>query len=280
MIGLRLIRLIEKHADEIAKGLLHKFLTSSHMSDLRKVPVEELHQRTYEIYRNLGDWLLEQTEQDLERVYQSLGRRRAAQGVAFSHFFAALLTTKEHLWEFLQSERVADETLNLFGELELLRQVQRFFDRALLNAARGYETEWLRPAGVARRPFQREVKNGPTAEVPFSPEERQLLGEIVAHRNRELIKEIARTDHAAFKHELQYTAKLLEAIATKVLQEEPRFAECELDLFTEVLEHSERDLLAEIAHTDHRAFKDMLVRKQAVLASARSKVAGTAVTVG
>jgi hypothetical protein len=279
MMGLRLIRLIEKHADEIAKGLLHKFLTASHMSDLRKVPVEELHQRTYEIYRNLGDWLLEQTEQDIERVYQDLGRRRAAQGVAFSHFFAALLTTKEHLWEFLQSERVADEALNLFGELELLRQVQRFFDRALLNAARGYEEEWLRPAGGASRSPKRAVGNEPAVEVLFSPEEGQLLAEIVARRNRELIKEIARTDHAAFKHELQYTAKLLEAIAAKIRQEKPRFTECELDLLSEVIEHSERDLLAEIAHTDHRAFKDMLMRKQAVLASARSKVAETAVMV-
>jgi hypothetical protein len=279
MIGLRLVRLIEKHADEIARGLLNKFLTSSRMSDLRKVPVDELHQRTYEIYRNLGDWLLEQTEQDIERVYQNLGRRRASQGVAFSHFFAALLITKQHLWEFLQSERVADEALNLFGELELLRQVQRFFDRALLNAARGYEEEWLRPAGAASQSLKRPVGNGPAVEVLFSPEEGQLLAEIVARRNRELIKEIARTDHAAFKHELQYTAKLLEAIATRLLQEKPCFTEWELDLFSEVLEHAERDLLAEIAHTDHRAFKDMLMRKQAVLASARSKVAETAVMV-
>jgi hypothetical protein len=278
MIGLRLTRIIETHADEIAHGLLHKFLTSSQTSDLRKVPVAELQQRSYETYRNLSDWLLYRTEQDIERTYADLGRRRASQGVAFSQLFAALIITKEHLWEFLQSERVAEEALNLFGELELLRQVQRFFDHALLHAARGYESEWLRPKGVPERPVRRELINGTTTEVPFSPEELQVLAEILERRSRELINEIARTDHAAFKHELQYIAKLLDAIGAKVLQEKLRFTGSELDLFAEVIEHSDRDLLAEIARTDHRAFKQMLTRKQALVASARSKLSEAAAT--
>jgi len=40
MIALRLARLIERHADELAAELVVKFETSSHTAELRKVPVE------------------------------------------------------------------------------------------------------------------------------------------------------------------------------------------------------------------------------------------------
>jgi hypothetical protein len=273
MIALRFVRLIETHAEEIAQGLLHKVLTSSYMSDMRKVPAAELQRRTHEIYRNLGDWLLHRTDQDIECTYTALARQRASQNVALSHFLAALLTTKEHLWEFLQSERLADQALDLFGELELLRQIDHFFDRALLYAARGYESEPLRPAGVAdRAAAKHEPMNAPTTEVPFLKEELQVLVEIMEQRNRELIGEIARTEHAAFKHELRDSAQLLDAIETKLVKGGLRFTPCELDFFAEVIDRHDRELLAEIAHTDHREFKHMLIRKQAVLASARSRV--------
>jgi len=95
-----------------------------------------------------------------------------------------------------------------------------------------------------------------------------------------LINEIARTDHATFKHELQFTAKLLDAVATKILQEQVRFNACELDLLADLLERSDRDLQAEIGHTDHRAFKQILVSKQALLASARSKLIEAGDTAG
>jgi len=148
MITLRLARLIEEHSDNLARGLLLQIQKSEETSDFKKVPALELQQRTYEIYRNLTDWLLNKTEKDIERTYTELARRRAGQGVAYSQFLCALARTKEQLWDFLQGERLIEEPVGLYGELELFRQIDHFFNRALYYAACTYESEGLRRAAA------------------------------------------------------------------------------------------------------------------------------------
>lgn len=139
MIALRLVRLIETHSEELAEGLTQKLLSSERTHDLRKVPANELHHRCHEIYRNLSDWLLSKTEQDIDAVYRALGARRANQGVSLASLAWALMLTKEHLWSFLEREGVYAAPHNVFGELELLRLLEQFFDRALYHAAEGWE---------------------------------------------------------------------------------------------------------------------------------------------
>jgi hypothetical protein len=43
------------------------------------------------------------------------------------------------LWGFLQREAFGERAWELFGELELLRLLDQFFDNALYYAAVGYE---------------------------------------------------------------------------------------------------------------------------------------------
>jgi hypothetical protein len=139
MIALRLVRLIETHSEELADGLIQKLLSSERTRDLAKVPAHELHQRCHEIYRNLSDSLLNKTDHDIESVYKALGARRAQQGVSLAALTWAILLTKEHLWGFLEWEGVHGGLHNVFGELELLRLLDQFFDRAVYYAAEGYE---------------------------------------------------------------------------------------------------------------------------------------------
>jgi hypothetical protein len=46
---------------------------------------------------------------------------------------------KEHLWEFLLREALLDRPLEVYQEIELLRLVEQFFDKAVYYAARGHE---------------------------------------------------------------------------------------------------------------------------------------------
>ena len=139
MIALRLVHLIETHSEELAEGLTHKLLASERTTDLRKVPASELHHRCHEVYRNLSAWLLSKTDHDIEMVYKALGARRAQQGISIAALSWGILLTKEHLWSFLEREGVHGGLHNVFGELELLRQLDQFFDRAVYYAAEGYE---------------------------------------------------------------------------------------------------------------------------------------------
>jgi hypothetical protein len=139
MLALRLVHLIESHSDELADGLIRKLHTSDRMRDLRRVPSAELHARCHEIYRNLSSWLLNKTEADIEQTYTPLGARRAQQGVSLAHLIWAILQTKEHLWDFLDREGLPGSAQDVYGELELLRQLDQFFDRAIFFAAEGHE---------------------------------------------------------------------------------------------------------------------------------------------
>jgi hypothetical protein len=139
MIALRLVRLIEHHSDELAGELVVKLETSSRTADLRKVPVDELRRRLQEILRHLSEWLLTKTGQDVERRYFEIGERRAAQGVALSDFCWSIVLVKEHLWEFLQRQGSMQGPLEIYGEMELLRLLDQFFDRGLCFATEGYE---------------------------------------------------------------------------------------------------------------------------------------------
>jgi hypothetical protein len=140
LLAYHLVRLIELHADELANGLSQQVQKSPRTADFcHRVPAQDLKLRVYEIYRDLGDWLLKRTEGDIERRYREIGMRRAAQGVPFSQLAYAIILTKENLWNFLLKNAGVDRTIEVYGELEMLQQLAYFFDRAITYAAAGYE---------------------------------------------------------------------------------------------------------------------------------------------
>ena len=139
MVSLRMVRVIESRSDELAAELITKLGTSSRIADLRKVPVEELRQRIVEILRHLSEWLLTKMGHDIEKRYFEIGERRVSQGVALSDLCWAIVLTKGHLWEFLQRQGFMRGPVEIYGEMELLRLLDQFFDRALCFATEGYE---------------------------------------------------------------------------------------------------------------------------------------------
>lgn len=155
MFALRLVNLVEDHADKLSEGLLNKLRHSDACSELlSSVPAHELKHRTYEIYRNLTDWMLNKTDSEIEERYIGIGARRAHQGIPFSQFLYAIHATKEHLWEFLRQEGFM-EPGELIGEMDLLHSMEHFFDRAIYFAAIGYESvlqgELIRAAAASAK---------------------------------------------------------------------------------------------------------------------------------
>jgi len=139
MFAVRLVQLIETRADKLSDALMHKLNNAHECSELlRKVPAHELKHRTYEIYRHLTDWLVTKTLSEVEERYVGLGWRRARQGVPFSQFLFAIDMTKQVLWDDLLLEGLL-EPEDLIGQMELVRSLGQFFDRATYYAAIGYE---------------------------------------------------------------------------------------------------------------------------------------------
>jgi hypothetical protein len=110
----------------------------------------------YEIYHQLGNWLLERKEQDIEHRYTAIGSRRAAQRVPLSQLIRAIVLTKQNLWEFLKRESVVDNPVELLGQQELVELLDQFFDSAIYYAVLGYER-------MPKRHAQHEVVAAGTA---------------------------------------------------------------------------------------------------------------------
>ena len=149
MFAVRLVQLIETHADKLSEALIRKLKNAEECREfLDKVPAHELKHRTYEIYRHLGDWLSSKTLSEVEERYVGLGARRARQGVPFSGVMFAIQTTKHVLWDYLLLEGLLEPEA-LIGEMELVRSLGQFFDRTLYYAAIGYEQVWKNELAAA-----------------------------------------------------------------------------------------------------------------------------------
>ncbi len=139
MLAYKFVRMIEHHSENLAESLLLKVQRSPLTMDYKKVPSGELKDRVREIYQHLGSWLLEKSEVEVERRYADIGARRYQQGVPLSQVVWAIVLTKENLWEYIRDETIPDRPVEVFGELEALRLLDQFFDRAICAVALGYE---------------------------------------------------------------------------------------------------------------------------------------------
>lgn len=139
MLAIRLVHLIEKHSEALSRGLAAEIRKSDRTSDFRKIPPDELKLAATEVYRKLGEWLLQKTETDIAGRFKVIAQERAAEGISLHQFVWALMLTRDHLLKFLRLEAFADTVVELHGELELHQLLNQFFDRAVYYAIVGYE---------------------------------------------------------------------------------------------------------------------------------------------
>jgi hypothetical protein len=141
-----LMRLIETHAEELTEKVVEAVRTNPRTTFLHEVSEAELKRRGFDLYHNLGRWLAEKSEAEIEATYRENGRRRFREGVPLSELIYALILMKQHLWEFIRKNDLPETATNIYGEQQLEMMVGQFFDRALYHSVRGYEEAWLKEA--------------------------------------------------------------------------------------------------------------------------------------
>jgi hypothetical protein len=167
MLGMKLVRLIEAHSEALSQGVVNVIRTSERTSDFRAIPREDLQRRVCEVYRNLGEWLLQKTEGDIAIRYKAVATRRVAEGIRLPQFVWALMLTRDHLLHFLRHEAFADNVVALYGELELHQLLDQFYDRAVYHAIVGYEEVGARARTV--RDLKRSQPVVATTAIPAQP---------------------------------------------------------------------------------------------------------------
>ncbi len=146
MLGMRFAKLIERHSEELAEGLVVKLQSANRTEAYRSIPASELQSQLQNLYQNLSLWLTAKPESEIKRRYHELGTRRAEQGVPVEEFTWAVTIAKEHVWHFLQREAMADQAMQLQSELDFVLSLDQFFDRALYYGISAYSNAMSRQA--------------------------------------------------------------------------------------------------------------------------------------
>jgi hypothetical protein len=137
LLAYRLVKLIEDHSDGLARSLHARYRQCGKCSSYANVPEGELTEKVYDVYHHLGEWLLGKTEADIEVRYLEVGAQRARQGVPVSQVVWMICLVRENLWEYLQKHAQLERPAEIFGELELLEMLDKFFNLAIYYAALG-----------------------------------------------------------------------------------------------------------------------------------------------
>ncbi len=135
----RLIRIIETDAEELTQGTVKLLQTSPRTTSYHNLSHDELHDRAYAVYHDLGRWLWEKSDQAIQAWYNDLGEKRCSEGMPLAEVLWALVLTKNRLIDHLGQWGLADSAIELYQQQEFDRMVGHFFDRALCYAAEGYE---------------------------------------------------------------------------------------------------------------------------------------------
>ena len=139
MLSDRLVRMIEQHADELTRALVENLHSNPRTASYHRLSREAIHDRTHNVYKNLGLWLNSKADEDIEASYTELGKEREAEGIPISEVVFALILTKYHLRDYIRAAGLVDSAMDLYQAQELHRVLGQFFDKAIYYTVRAYE---------------------------------------------------------------------------------------------------------------------------------------------
>ena len=152
MLSVKLIKLIETHAESLAREVVTDLVTNEHTPAFHDIAKSELEPRIFKLYHNLGNWVADPDSNAIRAEYEEWGQTRGHQGFPASEIVYSLILTKKHLRRYIRDYGYAAFTndransgeltpLELYGIQQLNYAVGDFFDQALYYVALGYEVQ-------------------------------------------------------------------------------------------------------------------------------------------
>ena len=150
MISRSLVQMIEDHCESITARIVRKLREDPLLPQMGTLPESELRDRTREVVKNLGHWLVPGRENEITRRYELLGRRRLEESIPLQEVVRALQTLKDNILDHVREQGLARSAVELYAEEQLEQQVGRFFDSAVYQVVCGYQGAMHRTAHVER----------------------------------------------------------------------------------------------------------------------------------
>lgn len=141
MLYEKFIRLVEDHAEELTKEWIKEIKNNPSTKGYRKVEDAILGVRIFDVYRRLGEWILnaEPNDPNTAEHFIKLGRERAGENLKNSEVIYALILARVVLWRYIINQGVISSAIALHQLLEFYQHVNNFFDKATYYVAVGFE---------------------------------------------------------------------------------------------------------------------------------------------
>ena len=152
LIG-KFIRLVEDHADQLTESWIKEVRTNPSTRSYRDFSDEVLSKRIYDVFKRLGNWLLNEDPADKKTAehFMNLGYERAQEGFKVSEVIYALILSRVTLCRFVDKHGLINSALEIQKAQEFNRRVTAFFDKAIYFMALGYETIHNRGADKVKK---------------------------------------------------------------------------------------------------------------------------------
>jgi hypothetical protein len=135
-----LITLVESHAADLTRDLVADVSSNPRTTFLHNLSRDELQKAATTVYTNLGRWLAESDEAEIEREFAAVAKRRHAEGVPASELVYAMILVKQHLLEYVNRNQLVDAIVDLYQREGVELLIGQFFDKAIYHTLKGYET--------------------------------------------------------------------------------------------------------------------------------------------
>lgn len=133
--------MIENHAEELTRTAIQDLKTNPRTPYLHGLSIQELHDQSYDVYRNLSHWLMDFSDEAIEAFHYQLARQRYEEGIPLQEVVFAHILRKYHLRDYIRRSGMVDSATDLIQEQELHHLIGRFFDKAIYYTVKGYERE-------------------------------------------------------------------------------------------------------------------------------------------
>lgn len=140
MLSTTIISRIEANWERIVASVIDETHRDHRLASYQALSTHELRCRAEDLVRNLGQWLSAGNDETIALRFEDLGRRRRDEGFSLAEVVRKIQLLEAKLVEAARDENDARNALDIYGELEIVRALNRFFWLANYHVVHGYES--------------------------------------------------------------------------------------------------------------------------------------------
>lgn len=145
MLSHKLVQSIEEHWETISEGIVQAVRQDPRLAHVSRLSDAELRQRSEDILKRLGHWLVVSKEDEVAAHFERIGRERYEGSIPLCEVALTYQIVKRRAIQFVRDQGFHQNLIQVYGEEELEHAVNLFFDAVLYHMIKGYEESATAP---------------------------------------------------------------------------------------------------------------------------------------